>query len=258
MLGCASQSPLVKRSAQKRRDSTAQRLVVTIDGPAGSGKSTAAKELARRLGLIYLDTGATYRVLAYATRQARLDPSADVKALADLARRLPLQFQSEPSGEVRVLLDGRDVTTAIRTEEVSRAAAQISRHPGVRRIMVRCQRKLADGRGVVAEGRDTGSVVFPRAAHKFFLDADPVIRAQRRQRELFQLSGSRPSMIRIRAQLRFRDQVDLTRRVGRLVKPADAVAIDTSRLQASQVVRAMLKRIKTQHRRPQSTVHRPQ
>ena len=238
-------------------------LVITIDGPAGVGKSTAAKLLARQLGLMYLDTGATYRALALAALRQRLHPLADSRKLADLARRLRLRLNEGPRGEFRLILNGVDVSTAIRTEEVSEAAAQISQHLGVRAAMVRRQRELASrtldregsrrsrlaalrraslaaARGVVAEGRDTGSVVFPRAAYKFFLDAAPAVRARRRQGELAGLYSSRPPLMQVQEQLRFRDSLDRNRRVGPLVRPRGAIELDTSRLTAEQVVRAML------------------
>lgn len=220
-----------------------QYLVITIDGPAGVGKSTVAKRLARRLGLVYLDTGATYRALAYAAVTAKLNPITDAKQVSRLALELPLQLRPAPKGGIRVVLNGADITSEIRTEEVSEAAAQVSQDPAVRAAMVELQRKLADRRGVVVEGRDTGSVVFPRARHKFFLDANPAIRARRRQRELARLYGARPPLAQVQEQLHFRDSLDLNRRVGPLVKPAGAVMIDTSRLSASEVVRRMLRHI---------------
>lgn len=226
-----------------RSNAAAEPLIITIDGPAGVGKSTAAKQLASHLGLMYLDTGATYRALAYAACQAGLDPRADVRPLTTLARRLPLQFLPSASGTVQVVLSGADITQAIRTETISEAAAQLSQHPQVRRVMVQRQRAWSRARGVVAEGRDTGSVVFPHARYKFFLAANPIVRARRRQRELFLLSGRRPSVQRIQRQLHFRDGIDRTRSVGPLVKPAGAVEVDTSRLTARQVVRVMLRHI---------------
>jgi cytidylate kinase len=173
-------------------------LIVTIDGPAGVGKSTVAKRLAKRLGLTYLDTGATYRALAYAVVKARLNPITQVKELSRLARRLPLKLCPSPAGGLRVLLDGADISGKIRTEEVTEAAAQVSQHSDVRAAMVALQRRLANHQpertrrgGVIVEGRDTGSVVFPHAPHKFFLDARPAIRAKRRQDELFRLYGTK-------------------------------------------------------------------
>ena len=261
-LKAAASALSLQPSASSRKS-----LVVTIDGPAGVGKSTAAKLLAKQLGLLYLDTGATYRALAYAALRHGLHPLADARRLAELARRLPLRLREAGRGQLRFLLNGVDITTAIRTEEVSEAAAQISQHPGVRAAMVRRQRELAargyakpepgrvagvlrlgSGRrpewnrmaGVVAEGRDTGSVVFPRAAYKFFLDADPAVRARRRQGELSRLYTSSPPLVQVQEQLRFRDRLDRNRRVGPLVKPRGAIELDTTRLTAEQVVRAMM------------------
>ena len=219
-------------------------FIVTIDGPAGAGKSTTAKLLAKRLGLRYLDTGATYRALAYAARQRHLHPLADVDRIARLAGRLPLSLQLNKEGRLRVRLGGADITREIRSEEVTESAALISQHPAIRMALVKRQRELANRHGVVVEGRDTGSVVFPRARYKFFLTADPSVRARRRQGELAQLYGSRPPIAQVSEQLHFRDGLDRTRRVGPLVEPPGAITIDTTRLSASQVVRAMLLHIR--------------
>ena len=219
-------------------------VIVTIDGPAGVGKSTAAKLLAQRLGVAYLDTGATYRALAYAARQKGLHPMGDADRIARLALRLPIELRVNEHGALRVWLASVDVTTEIRTEEVTEAAALISQHPPVRQALVKRQRELANRHGVVVEGRDTGSVVFPRAPFKFFLDADPAVRARRRQRELKRLYGTRSPIAQIREQLHFRDGLDRTRRVGPLVTPRGAIVLDTSRLSAPQVVRAMVRHIR--------------
>ncbi|MBI2105159.1 MAG: (d)CMP kinase, partial [Candidatus Omnitrophica bacterium] len=207
---------------------TAKPLVVTIDGPGGVGKSTVAKLLARELSVMYLDTGATYRTLAYAALADRLSPVTDVKRLALLARRLPLRLSRAAGGSLRVRLDGRDVSRDIRSERISEAAAQVSQHALVRAAMVDLQRRLARRHSVVVEGRDTGSVVFPQAPFKFFLTADARVRARRRQRELAKLYGTQPPFKEVQEQLQFRDELDRSRRVGPLVKPPGAVAIDTT------------------------------
>jgi cytidylate kinase len=230
-------------------------LIITIDGPAGVGKSTAARQLAARLRLAYVDTGATYRTLAYAALRAGGLPLVDARRLTRLARRLPLAMRQGRFGAVRVLLDGADVTRAIRTEAVTEAAAQIAQYPAVRAALVKRQRELAlrpwsapaaggSWRGVVLEGRDTGSVVFPQATLKFFLNAAPAVRARRRQQEVARLSGRRPPLAQIQEQLRFRDGLDRSRRVGRLIRPPGALMLDTSRLTQRQVVAILLERIR--------------
>ena len=194
---------------------------------------------------MYLDTGATYRTLAYAVRQRQLDAVADVKAIAGMARTLPIELRVAADGTLQVRLDGADITTDIRTEEVTEMAALISQHAPVRVAMVKRQRELADRQGVVVEGRDTGSVVFPHATHKFFLEADTMVRARRRQREIERMYGSQPPLKQVRGQLVFRDGLDRNRRVGPLVKPAGAVTIDTTHRTAAQVVRLMLRYIRS-------------
>jgi cytidylate kinase len=217
--------------------------VVTIDGPAGAGKSTVAKLLAKALGVAYLDTGATYRALAFAVLQGHPDMLADEARLALAARFLPLQLKPGGRGTLRIFLSGVEITRAIRSQEISEAAAQVSQYPAVRAAMVAHQRKLAGTQGVVVEGRDTGSVVFPDARYKFFLDADLSARAERRQQELLALYGEPTPMAMIRQELHFRDLVDQSRPVGRLVKPRGAVVIDTTHLTAQHVVRRMLRHV---------------
>lgn len=223
--------------------------MITIDGPAGAGKSTAAKLLAKQLGLMYLDTGATYRTLAYAALKRRIN-LADRRRLARLGRRLPIRLKPLASGEVRVLLNGEEVTRPIRTERVTEAAAILAQYPSVRQALVHLQRRLAaagpaiptavgtrsQAQGVVAEGRDTGSVVFPHARYKFFLTASTAIRAKRRQAELRGVEGRAPSVSRIARKLQERDRLDRTRRRGPLTKPACCITLDTSRLDIQAVV----------------------
>jgi len=159
--------------------------VVAIDGPAGSGKSTLAQGLARALGFVFLDTGAMYRALALAAQRAGIDPD-DAERLAQLAQQVDIRFEADGETQ-RVLLDGEDVSEAIRTPEISDLASRIAVHAGVRRAMVALQRALASAaHGVVAEGRDTTTVVFPDAAVKLYLDASPQERARRRQHQLQQ------------------------------------------------------------------------
>ena len=216
-------------------------LQITIDGPAGVGKSTAAKMLARRLGLLYLDTGATYRALAYQVVGERLEPASLTRVL-DLARHLQVRFKQTPD-QVRVFLDGADVTQDIRTERVTEVAAIIAQFPQIRAVLVELQRRLASAQPCVVEGRDTGSVVFPQAPYKFFLTASSVIRAKRRHTELSRAQVSCPSLTALSRQLRSRDRLDRTRQVGPLVKPKRAIVINTSHLSAEEVIQRMLRHL---------------
>lgn len=222
-------------------------MIVTIDGPAGCGKSTVAKQLARELGVTYLDSGAIYRTLAYAVLQEAHPPVADHERLAIMARALPIRFEPSPDGQ-RVMLGDREVTKEIRTERVTEIAAQISQVPAVRAAMVERQRQLANTHGVVVEGRDTGSVVFPHATHKFFLSASLEVRARRRQQELRKFYGSTSSLKLIREQIETRDRLDRTRKVGPLIKPARAIEIDTSGKTVAVVVRKLLRAIRARRR----------
>ena len=216
-----------------------QTCFITIDGPAGVGKSTAAQLLASRLGLRYLDTGATYRALAAAALVRRIALDDEIR-LVQLARSLRLVLRQSRSGHLRVFLGSRDITRHIRTERVTDAAALVAQSPRVRAAMVRLQRRLARTEPVVAEGRDTGSVVFPHATYKFFLTARAAVRAKRRQHELRTLQGRAPAFaVRLR-KLQQRDRLDRQRTVGPLVKPAGAVQLDTSQLRAEEVVQRIL------------------
>lgn len=222
--------------------SNGKSFVITIDGPAGVGKSTVAKLLAKQLGLMYVDTGATYRSLAYQAIRKDLDPR-DEPAMARLARLLRVSLRQSSADGPQVILHGRNVTRRIRTERVTDAAAMVAQYPAVRAELVRLQRRLAQRHACVVEGRDTGSVVFPNAAYKFFLTATVQVRARRRQRELRQIQGHAPQVRLIARQLRQRDGLDRRRRIGPLVTPAGAVVLDTSRLSARQVVQRLLRSV---------------
>jgi len=210
------------------------------------GKSTVAKLLARRLGLVYLDTGATYRALAYAALSEGIDPD-DVSHLVRLAKSLRLGLQQVGQDAIKVILNGCDVTRQVRTERVTDAAAVVAQYPSVRAAMVRLQRKLARADSLVVEGRDTGSVVFPQARYKFFLTANAQVRARRRQMELRSLQGRSPVLSMIARQLAARDRLDRIRKIGPLIRPRGAVVLDTSRLTAHEVVQRMLRYLRFQH-----------
>jgi cytidylate kinase len=216
-------------------------LLIAIDGPAGAGKSAAARALAVRLGLPYLDTGAMYRAVALAARRAGIGLELDAAGRATvvtLARALCVSFSGDP-GAQHVLLDGADVTLELREPEVSRMASVVSAIPEVRREMVRRQRELAARSGGVVEGRDIGTVVFPDAAVKVFLTAEPEVRARRRFEELAR-QGLVATWDEVLEEQRQRDRRDSTRPDSPL-RPADgAVIVDTSRLTLQEVVDAML------------------
>lgn len=196
-------------------------MVIAIDGPSGAGKSTVARAVAQQLGFSYLDTGAMYRCIA-------LEATASGRPAADVAHEARISLSG------RVLLDGRDVTEAIRAPEVSQAASQISTDPGVRQALVRHQQDLLRDGDWVAEGRDIGTVVAPHAAVKVFLTADPEERARRRAQEL------RTDVSTVLYEQRRRDEQDAGRAHSPLVQAPDAVALDTTGLSLDEVVERVL------------------
>ena len=212
----------------------ARGLVIAIDGPSGAGKSTAGRIVAARLGYVFLDTGAMYRALALAALRARV-PVDDEPALAALARDARIDLA--PDGTVT--LDGEDVTAAIRTREVSTAASQVSVHPAVRRVMVARQRELGRRGGVVMDGRDIATAVFPDADLKFYVDADPAKRAVRRRKELAE-AGIEADLAAIEREIRARDHADSTRADSPLTRAPDAIRLDTSAMGLEEVVERML------------------
>lgn len=215
----------------------AGRLIVAIDGPAGVGKSTVAKLLASRLGYLYLDTGALYRAAAWAVIESGLDP-ADATAVSALLPSLSLEMPLHRDA-VTVLVNGRDVTGELRTPAVSSAASVVSAIPAVRAWLLPIQRQIGEGGAVVAEGRDMGTKVFPAADVKFFLEADPNVRAQRRHRELV-TAGHSKALEETSADLASRDTRDRSRAIAPLVPAEDARHIDTSNLSAAEVVDQMM------------------
>jgi cytidylate kinase len=208
-------------------------IIVTIDGPAGSGKSTTASILAERLGLVYLDTGAMYRGVTYAVLERDIDPENEASVVS-VAESMELEFRTVDAGTA-LYADGVDISEEIRSPEVSRFVSPVSRYQGVRRAMVRTQRSIARNGGVVAEGRDTGSVVFPYAHVKVFLVADIDSRAERRRRQL-QDMGMEQTLEEIRDNIVRRDDIDSGRTHSPLLKPAGALLVDTSSLTIEQQV----------------------
>jgi cytidylate kinase len=212
-------------------DPSARKLIIAIDGPAGAGKSTIASRVARNLGYVNLESGAMYRALAL--KAIEWDASfEDEAALLKMAH--DSQIALEPTiGGNRVLLDGRDISARIRERDVTEAASKVSVHPQVRAWMVARQREMGLGGGVVMEGRDIGTKVFPDADLKIFLDADPVIREQRRLDQQKVKGASAQSMA---AELRERDRRDRTRAASPLVAAEDAVVLDSTHLSENEVV----------------------
>jgi cytidylate kinase len=212
-----------------------RRLVVAIDGPSGAGKSTAGRALAERLGYVFLDTGAMYRALGLKALRRGL-PLDDAVRLTELARVTRVELTEGGRG---VRLDGEDVTALIRTQEVSDAASRLSIHSGVRREMVARQREMGQGGGVVLDGRDIGTAVFPSADVKFYVDAEPGRRAARRADEL-RGAGVASDVTVIEREIRDRDALDMTRTDSPLTRAPDAVYLDTTTLSPAEVLERML------------------
>ncbi len=219
--------------------STKEAIVITIDGPAGAGKSTTARELARRLNFSYLDTGAMYRALTLKALENKINLE-DEEALVALAHQTTIDLKTDAHQTLHVLLDGRDVSEAIRSVEITNNTFYAARAPKVRAIMVEWQRRIGAKTSIVVEGRDAGTVIFPNAKYKFYLDADFNERCQRRIKEL-QAKGEVVNETLLKQDLQERDQKDFTRKVGPLKKADDAIVIDSTGLTVPQSTEKILK-----------------
>jgi len=224
-----------------------KKAVVTIDGPSGAGKSTISRELAARLHYTYLDTGAMYRAVGFKVREAglKLDDEEGRAALPGLMDKIEINLAPAAAAneETRVFVNGQEVSAVIRTAEMGMVASRVSAEGVVREKLTEMQRRLGARGGVVAEGRDTGTVVFPQAEHKFYLDASPAERARRRQRQL-KGKGQEVEYEELLAQITKRDHDDAARSLAPLKPAEDAVIVDTSAMTIEEVVSCLLAKIR--------------
>lgn len=222
-----------------------KRIIVTIDGPSGAGKSTVGKALARRLSYTYIDTGAMYRAVALKAKQGLIKTDDEVN-LSILASNIQIFFRNEGE-KTSTICDGEDITEAIRSEEIGQLASEISKKRGVREALVQKQREMGRCGGVVLEGRDTGTVVFPDAEIKFYLDADPKERGRRRFKEL-QEKGFETDLDSIIYEVKRRDDNDMNRAISPLRKAEDSVFIDSTDKSVEEVIEEMYKKVKEKMR----------
>ncbi len=214
-------------------------MIIAVDGPAGAGKSTVAKLLAKKLGFLYIDTGAMYRALTLKALNNNVEIN-DPKAITALASRTKIALIPTAEGPVKVLLDNIDVSLAVREPRVTKFVSNVAKIAAVRKLMVVLQRQLGQSRDCVLDGRDIGTVVFPKADKKFFIDADFEERVIRRYKDLINLKIEGVSKVQVAQDLKNRDTIDSTRKVAPLKKAQDAIIIDTTKLTIEQVLDLML------------------
>ena len=212
--------------------------IIAIDGPSGAGKGTISRRLAKKLGFHYLDSGALYRLLGMAAVRHKVD-AADKKNLVPLARNMDIRFEALGNGDNKVLLEGEDVTLELRTEQTAALASRVAAHPQVREALLVRQRRFAKAPGLVADGRDMGTEVFPEAQLKLYLTATIEERARRRYKQLLE-KGESVSLRALEAQVQSRDERDMSRDVSPLIAAPDAVEIDTSELSIQEVLDTVL------------------
>lgn len=217
-------------------------MIIAIDGPAGAGKSTVAKLVAHRLRFTYLDTGAMYRALTVEALNRKVDLDNE-EELVGVAKQTKIEIEPLLNGSLKIFLNGTDVSTRIRENDVTKNVSFIARAPKVRSVMVELQRAFSENHNIVVEGRDIGTVVFPQAGKKFYLDADFKERARRRIKELAE-SDSDINKEEIKKDLQERDNQDLTRKAAPLKKAEDAIYIDTTNLTIEEVVSKILEYIR--------------
>ena len=218
-----------------------RKMIIAIDGPAGSGKSSTAKALAKRLKLPYIDTGAMYRAVTLKAMRESVR-FEDLKKLVSTAKRAKIQLKGRDPHKQKVSLDGKDVTRAIRDPELTQNVFHVAQEPLIRRILVKKQRQMAKTGGGVMEGRDIGTVVFPNADYKFYFEASDAIRARRRQRELAAV-GRKLALKKVLKDITRRDLTDTRRKEGPLKKAKDALVIDTTSLTIEETVDKMVQLI---------------
>lgn len=215
-----------------------EKLIITVDGPAGAGKSTVSKALARKISYMYLDTGALYRAIAYKVAEYGISPDNE-DLLSELCEKVTISVETM-DGNMNIFIDGEDVTAKIRTERIGLLASKVSAVPVVRKALLYIQRKAGENGGLIAEGRDMGTVVFPYADLKFFINADAAERVRRRYQELVEKGRSNAKLEDVTRALLDRDQRDTTRDISPLKPSDDSVIIDTTFLNVEEVVEKML------------------